>query len=149
MMEKILIAGIGSVLRADDGLGPRVIDELKKETLAEEVTLHSGDVSGLDLLKVFPGFDKIIIVDAADFGAAPGTIRIFSLPEIKRSGFRNAVSTHGISLKETLILSEKLDLQDNITIVGVQPGDISHKLDLSDIIKSRMPAIMTVVKDLI
>ena len=33
---KTLIVGVGSILRGDDGLGMRVIDELKKEKISDK-----------------------------------------------------------------------------------------------------------------
>ena len=40
-MATILIVGIGSILRGDDAIGTRVIDELEKENLPGDVKLHS------------------------------------------------------------------------------------------------------------
>ena len=149
VVKKILITGIGSILRGDDGIGVRVIDELEKEDLPREVLLHSGDVSGLDLLKVFPGHEKVIIIDAADMAEAPGTVKVFNAEDIKREGFKDVLSTHGMGLLETLTLAKNLDLGSEIVIIGVQPLDISYNLELSDLMKSKIPQVVEEIKKLI
>jgi len=149
VMKKILVTGVGSILRGDDGVGVRVIDELEKEKLSANVKLHSGDVSGLDLLKVFPGHERIVIVDAADIKEEPGTVRVLDLSEIKKADFKDQFSTHGMALLETLTLAEKIGLDMEIKIVAVQPEDTSFKLGLSALIEQKVPDIIGKVRELI
>ena len=148
-MNKTIIIGVGSILRGDDGLGIRVIDELEKEPLPSNITLHSGDISGIDLLKYFPDFERVIIVDTADMKESPGTVRVFGSAEIKKNGFQKTVSTHGMALLETLMLAEKLDIQSKITVIGVQPGNTSPGVGLTGIIENRIPSIVSIVKDIL
>jgi hydrogenase maturation protease len=148
---KILVVGVGSVLRGDDAVGVRVIDELEKQDLPKEINIHRGDISGLDLLKIIPGHERAIIIDAADMKEAPGTIRIFSFNEIREAGFSNMLSTHGMTLLETLTLAEKLDLNKTceMTIIGIQPEDVSFNLDMSPLIKGKIQEIVETVKTLL
>jgi len=144
-MRKTVIIGVGSILRGDDGVGPRVIDEMEKMSLPEGVSLYSGDISGLDLLKILPAYSRAIIVDAADMGLEPGDSRVFSPKEIKKSEFNDSYSTHGMALLETLTLAEKLDMETVITIVGVQPGNTGYDLELSEPVKTKIPQIIKTV----
>ena len=148
-MKKVLITGVGSILRGDDGIGVRVIDELEKEKLPENVRLHSGDVSGLDLLKVFPGNERVVIIDAADIKEKPGTIKVLDFKDIKKSDFSDKFSTHGMALLETLTLAERLDLGCEIKIVAVQPEDTSFKLELSGLIEKKVPDIVNKIKEIV
>ena len=148
-MKDTLIIGIGSILRGDDGVGSRVIDELEKRHLPENVVLERGDLSGLDLLKYFPKFEKVIIIDAADMKEKPGTIKVFSLKDIKNNAFKDAVSTHGMALPETLALSERLDIKSDIKVVGIQPEDVSFSLNLTDRIGERIPAVVDLITEII
>ena len=50
-MQKTLVIGVGSILRGDDGVGIKVIEELQKEKFSSKVKLLSGDISGLELIK--------------------------------------------------------------------------------------------------
>ena len=148
-MAKTLIVGIGSILRGDDAVGTRVIDELEKENLPGDVKLHSGDISGLDLLKVFPGNDRVIIIDAADMGEVPGTVKVFESKDIKKASFNDHFSTHGMALLETLTLAERLEMDCRITIVGVQPFDTEFNLEMSEGMLKRVPEVIEEVKKLL
>ena len=148
-MKKVLVVGIGSILRGDDGVGTMVIDGLEKEALPEYVSLERGDLSGIDLLKYFPDFEKVIIVDAADMKEAPGTIKVFQSAVIKKSDFNDCVSTHGMALLETLTLAEKLDIPSEITIIGIQPQDVSFRLGLSDTVEKTIPSVIEKVKQVL
>lgn len=149
IMKKIFVIGVGSILCGDDGVGPRVIDALKKEKLPENITVYSGDLSGLDLLKFFPDYDEVIIVDAADMKLEPGQVRIFKPKDIKKADFNDKFSTHGMALLETLTLASELEMASDITIVGVQPEDTSFNLDMTETIKLKIPEIVKVVKKII
>jgi len=145
-MQKTLIVGVGSVLRGDDGVGVRVIEELEGGDFPEGVELCSGDISGLDLLKVFSDYERVIIIDAADMGEMPGTIRVFTPLQIKNTPFKDGFSTHSIGLAETLTLAEGLDIECDITIIGVQPSETSYRLEMSNIIQGSIPRIIHQVR---
>ncbi len=148
-MKKTLIIGIGSILKGDDGIGPRVIDELEKYSLPDNITLERGDLSGVDLIKFFPEFERVIIVDAADMKEPPGEVRVFNFDQIKESTFSDSFSTHGMALLETLTLSEALDMSPEIIIIGVQPENVSYSLKLSGLIESRIAYIIKTLKELL
>ncbi|MDD5634311.1 MAG: hydrogenase maturation protease [Candidatus Omnitrophica bacterium] len=147
--KKILVVGIGSILRSDDGVGVEAIEILEKEKLPENVSLLGADVSGMNLLKYFPGHEKIIIIDAAEMGEKAGTVKVFGLNEIEKARFNDKFSTHGMALLETLTLGAKLGMRNDITIIGVEPENTGFGLELSSTIKSRIPQIVEKVKELI
>jgi hydrogenase maturation protease len=146
-MKKTIIIGIGSILRGDDGIGPRVIEELEKQRLPESISLRSGEISGLDILKYFPGFERVIIVDAADMKTAPGTIKVFNSAQIKKSDFTGTHSTHGMTLLETLTLAEKLGMDPEILIVGIQPNNTTFRMGLSNRIEQKIPSLISKIKE--
>jgi len=145
-MKKTLVIGVGSILRGDDGVGAEVVNRLGKEKLSQNIKLEYADVSGLDLLKYFPGFERVIIIDAADMKENAGVVKIFKSSQINNKNFNDAVSTHGVSLLDTLALAKKLDILSEIIIVGVQPRDISFKLGLTREIKKRIPFVVGEIK---
>ena len=149
MDKKTLVIGIGSVLRGDDGIGARIVDELEKEDIPKSVTLERGDLSGLDLLKYFPNFENVVVIDAADMKEKPGTIKVFKSKEIEKNAFQDSVSTHGMALPETLVLAERLEIPSDITIVGVQPESIAFNLELTKTIQEKIPAILDTIKELL
>ena len=73
LYPEIVIAGCGNPLFADDGFGPAVIEELQKLTLPDNVKVGSLDLAAPILFLPFLSevTKKLVIVDIADFGAAP------------------------------------------------------------------------------
>lgn len=148
-MERTLVIGIGSILRSDDAVGIRVIEELEKETFPEHISLRSADISGLDFLKCIYGYEKAVIIDAADMKERPATVRIFKAADMGKGGFKDTVSTHGMGLVDTLKLAEELDISTKMIIVGVQPKNISFGLELSEEIKKIIPRVVLEVKKIL
>ena len=77
-MMRILIAGVGNVLRGDDGFGIEVLHRLSETLTVEGVEYFESGIAGISLVqKLMDGFDALIIIDALDRGAEPG--RVFVL----------------------------------------------------------------------
>jgi len=83
---KILIAGIGNVLRGDDGFGIRVIEALSKDArVTAGIDLYEAGIAGIGLVQeLINGYDALIMVDAVDQGSRPGTLFILDpiVPEV-------------------------------------------------------------------
>jgi len=72
---RILIAGVGNVLRGDDGFGIEVLHHLQRTPAVEGVEYFESGIAGISLVqKLMDGFDALIIIDALDRGAAPGQV---------------------------------------------------------------------------
>ncbi len=113
---EVLIAGIGNPYRSDDGLGPKIADEVAGITGIKNI----GPISEpLDLLGRFDNAELAILVDAMKSSLPAGTIRIFdlNLPEVKT----NVTSTHGIGLERTVALARVLARAPaKIIVVGIE-----------------------------
>ena len=71
----LLVIGCGNVLRGDDAAGPVVIRRLwERGGLGDNVRLADGGTSGMDVAFQMRHADRVLIVDAAATGAAPGTV---------------------------------------------------------------------------
>lgn len=71
---KTLILGIGNSILRDDGVGPAVVRELKKNTLPPGVFLEITNQAGISLLDLFTGYDTLIVIDAVTTDSNPGDI---------------------------------------------------------------------------
>lgn len=125
---KVLIFGIGNLLRSDDGAGLHIIEALGKENLGDNVDLKEG-LSGLDILDAIKGYDRIIFVDAIKCGARPGTVYKL-LPE----DFPNMQTIHSSSTHLNMDFPSMLELgktlfpekmPENIIIVAIEAKDIT------------------------
>jgi hydrogenase maturation protease len=82
----ILVLGLGNLLMTDDALGSRVIETLERcFTFPAQVALLDGGTLGLDLLPRLEGIDKLLVVDALEMDAAPGTLFRLAGDEVPRA----------------------------------------------------------------
>ncbi len=125
LAQDILVLGVGNLLRQDEGVGVRVIKELVANYyLPETVTVVDGGTAGFRLLPLLMDARRLIIVDALDVGAPPGTV-IECTPEDLESPVLSA-SLHEAGPMELLVELEAATGQSIPTvIVGVQPANLS------------------------
>ena len=84
----VLVLGIGNTLLSDDGVGVHVIRALEESRSAqghleispderESVRLRDAGTVGLALLPEIAAAESLIVVDATNFGGAPGEVQLF------------------------------------------------------------------------
>jgi len=61
---KTLVLGIGNPILGDDGVGVHVARELAKLIEDDAITVEDASTSGLNLLDIIPGYEKVIIIDS-------------------------------------------------------------------------------------
>ena len=73
---RVLVAGIGNILRGDDGFGVLVIDALKATFSSDpSVTLVETGIAGVGLVQhLMGGYNTLIIVDAVQRGLEAGRV---------------------------------------------------------------------------
>ncbi len=151
--KETLILGVGNPLRRDDGIGPEVIrwfteSSTKKNNsynLPSDVNLINGGTDGLGLIEYLKDYNKIIIIDAVEMGLPPGTIKVFTPDEAVISINTDSLSTHGFGIAELIKLAKELDINPELVIVGVQPGDLSYGENLSATVKSNFHELLETI----
>jgi len=126
-VKKILIAGIGNILRSDDGIGIRVTEILQSKDLPSNVDIIEG-TSGIDLIGAFKGYDRVVIVDAMKTNREPGSIEIFSLGHLHVRGMTHPFSSHDLDISGLLNLGKKIfpdHMPDDVVIVGIEADDVT------------------------
>jgi hydrogenase maturation protease len=127
---RVLVACVGNVLRGDDGFGQAVEQQLALSgALPPEVDLIETGIGGMAIVQQLTrGYDLLIVVDAVDRGAAPGTIFVLE-PEVPepssldldewRERFSNL---HLAEPSRVMLLARALGvLPERVRIVGCQP----------------------------
>jgi hydrogenase maturation protease len=136
-MSKILIAGVGDLLRRDDGFGPRVVQKLKELKLPDGVMIRDYGTSCFELIFDLKDFDEVIFIDAIDFEGNFGEIKIIE-PKARKMGKEELVrsinmSLHEIELQQIIDLAYSLNvLPKKVLVVGCRPKDLSFGLGLSE-----------------
>jgi hydrogenase 3 maturation protease len=128
IIGKAAIAGIGNIMRGDDGLGPKLIELLR----ARSVNAPLFDCGTAPENYIFPmlksACDTIILIDAANMGLDPGDARIIDVDDITNVSF----STHSPSPKLFIDLLKMGNENMNIFVISVQPKDTSLGSPLSE-----------------
>jgi len=141
----VAIVGIGNIMRGDDGCGPKLIENLGRR----QVKARLFDCGTVPENYIFPilstSCDTIILVDAADFGAKPGSMKALALNELSASG----ISTHNSSIRlfTDLLMTGKDNL--NIFAVAIQPKRIAFGDSLSDEVKLGIDALTEIFAEVL
>ncbi len=132
---KVVIVGIGNVLKGDDGFGPALIERLngKMNALCIDAGTAPENYTG-KIVKAEP--DTILLVDAAHLDLEPGRYRILKPDEILKSGF----TTHDMSPR---MFMEYIGSRTKAAIymLGIQPEKISLGDEMSETVKKTLDEI--------
>jgi len=142
-MTRILVAGVGNVLRGDDGFGAAVIERLGELPPGAEA-VETG-IGGVALLQeLLAGCEGLVLVDAVDRGAAAGTL-FELLPEVGDAV--HVADVHLANPDRVLSMAKTMGaLPARVRIVGCQPGEVDElRQVLSPPVEAAVePAVATV-----
>ena len=145
-VRHVLILGLGNPLLGDEGIGVRVVEELQGLELPDGVTVVEGGTAGLGLVDLMKGYQKVIIVDAADMGHPPGCVVRFTPLEAQLKTVEAPLSLHQIGLGEALTLAEALEVAPaERIIIGVQPSQVEMGAGLSPEVERAIPKIIRTI----
>ena len=117
-----LVIGVGNEWRGDDGAGLAVARRLRDAGV--RAVARGGEPVGL--LDAWEGEPRVILVDAVDSGARPGSVHRVDAtagalpPELFRT------STHHLSVADAVELARALDrLPQQLEVYGIEGRDFS------------------------
>ena len=142
------IIGFGNKYRSDDGIGIRVVEELRKLDSFRNIDIIDGGTSGTDLIFLVKDCRKIIIIDAIDAGQNVGdvvNIQISDVEEFIKRDYKS-LSLHDLNLADILKLIKALKINADISIIGVKPKKMDFGDKLSTEIEKKIPEIISLVK---
>jgi len=140
--NKTLILGIGNTLLSDEGAGIHMLGYMQRHypDLADVKYLDGGTLS-FTLATWIEAADNLIVIDAAELKAAPGTVEVFSGEEMDRFAGRTKRSVHEVSLGDMLAIAHLTgSLPANRALVAIQPEEIDWGHCLSNPVKRALPA---------
>ncbi len=119
---RVLVAGVGNVLRGDDGFGPAVT-RLLSDDMPDGVEVIETGIGGIALLQeLMTGCDGLILVDAVDQGEAPGTV-IFMRPDVPEAV--HVPDVHLANPDRVLSMAKTMGvLPERVIIVGCQVSSV-------------------------
>ena len=121
--RRVLVAGVGNVLRGDDGFGPAVAARL--DDLPDGAEVVETGIGGIALLQeLMAGCDALVLIDAVDRDAPPGTVFLID-PEVGEA--RHVADVHLANPDRVLTTAKALGvLPERLLIVGCQPAGVDE-----------------------
>ena len=118
----MLVGCVGNVLRGDDGFGPAVAERLSLPAGARIVETGIGGIALLQ--ELMTGWDALVLVDAMELGAEPGTVASV-IPEVADA--RHVPDVHLANPQRVLETAKGLGvLPDRVVMVGCQPTELDE-----------------------
>jgi len=101
--RKVLVLGVGNTLLQDDGLGVHVARRLRARPRVDtRATIIDGGTLGLSLLPDVEASAGFIVIDAAELGEPPGTVRVFEDTAMDRQLSGRKRSVHEVAVADLL-----------------------------------------------
>jgi len=128
---QILVAGVGNLLRGDDGFGVEVAKALLDRSLPPEVRVVETGIGGIHLVQeMLAPTDALLVIDAVDLGRPPGTVLVVQ-PEVidvhtltPMERFDALADMHYAKPERAFMLAKALGvLPGRFLMVGCQPVD--------------------------
>jgi hydrogenase maturation protease len=128
---RILVAGVGNILRGDDGFGVVAAHRLADEGVPEEVNVLDVGIGGIHMVQeLLDPVEGLVVLDAVDLARPPGTVLVLRPEVVDVHGMTpqerhdHLADMHYATPERALMLARGLGvLPDSTWIVGCQPGD--------------------------
>lgn len=147
-VPRVLVIGMGNVLMRDEGIGVRAVEELEaRYTLPDNVRVVDGGTTGMELFEPMRNADCLIVADAVNAGAPPGT-RVRIANEEIRAFFQTKLSNHQLGLSDLLaLLAFKGEMPRHVAIIGMVPHLLDNRLGLSEPAAEGLDAMVGMLVD--
>jgi hydrogenase maturation protease len=149
-VKKTLVLGLGNILLSDEGVGVRVVERLQERYgLPPEVQILDGGTLGLDLLPYVESADHLLVVDALELGAKPGTLARLEGDQVP-AFFSPKASAHQMGLVDLLAAAHLAGYEpEKLVLWGTQPGKMDVGLELSPAVSAQVePLVEKVLAEL-
>lgn len=133
-MTRVLVAGVGNLLRGDDGFGVEVARRLDAMELPAGVHVIETGIGGIALVQELQeGWDVLIVVDTVDRGRDPGSVLVIE-PDVIDVELLSWSERHDMLADmhlatpwRALMLARALGvLPPIVRMVGCQPVDLER-----------------------
>lgn len=138
------VLGLGSLIQSDDGVGVYALRQLVQDPrLSSSAELIEGGTKGLDLLPYLQGAHRLLILDAVDVGAVPGTVVRLAGEDL--NGLPGQGSAHELAVADLLVALRLLGQEpEEIVLLGVQPETTGLGTSLSPTVEAALPELVDV-----
>ena len=138
---KTVFAGVGNRMRGDDGVGPCIIDQIKDSCAAICIDVGVAPENYIEkIARIQP--DTVVFIDATDFGALAGEVRLFESDNI----VGGKLSTHALSLKMACEYLQARKASCKVFLLAIQPQTMNMGEGLSEAVNRAAVKICQLLK---
>jgi hydrogenase maturation protease len=144
-VKGVLVLGVGNILLSDEGAGVRAAEVIGRLDLGSDVEVLDGATAGADLAFMIAGRRKVIVIDAAQYDAAPGTVLRFGLADIE-AGRAARMSLHELGVVDAVAIAGHLgEAPGEVVFFGIVPKTFEWGLELSAEVERAIPKVIDAV----
>jgi hydrogenase 3 maturation protease len=136
--SKILFAGVGNVLRSDDGVGVYIVSGLENRNNVSKLLVEVSIENYINKINSISP-DILVIADCLDFNRESGYADI--IPVELTNEFN--ISSHNITLKR---VSEFLKMK--VFVLGIQPASLCVGENMTPVVKESADKIIEIINDI-
>ena len=152
----ILVLGLGNTLLSDDGFGVHVVTMLQRSTAEDgnidlaHVKYIDGGTIGLNLLPDVEAAEGLILIDAAELGAAAGTLALFEGAAMDAQLGGRKRTPHEVAAFDLIATASMLGRCPGMrALVAVQPWSVSWGLEPTAPVAAAIPGACQMVRDIV
>ena len=138
---QFVVLGFGNVLLSDDGAGVHLVERLRLELGPDAAEFIDAGTLSFSLLPYIEATASMLIIDAVELDASPGTLALFEGVMMDRflSSTRRR-SAHEVGLIDLLDMARVRDcLPPRRALLCLQPGRIDRGEQLSTPLAAALP----------
>ncbi|MCG6877129.1 MAG: HyaD/HybD family hydrogenase maturation endopeptidase [Betaproteobacteria bacterium] len=135
--DRVLVLGIGNTLLSDEGAGVHAVRQLQAGAADRSgIDYMDGGTLSFTLAGPIEESDAVVVIDAADFGAEAGAVRVFegeAMDDFLGSARKRSV--HEVGLQDLMAVAALAGrLPERRALIGIQP----HELGWGDALSPRV-----------
>jgi hydrogenase maturation protease len=143
--SSVLVLGLGNPILGDDGVGWRVASEVKERTreINPPIEVDWASFGGLRLMERMLGYQRVILIDAAQTGQHPiGAVHLCALEDLADPMLGHTASAHdaslGISLRMADAMGEVVPSRVEVLTVEI-PSALEFSEELTPQVAASIP----------
>jgi hydrogenase maturation protease len=142
--DRVVLMGLGNILLSDEGVGVHAVNKIKElYAFSPPIDIIDGGTLGLDLLPLFQDRERILIIDAVDFGKAGGFVGTLDNEAIP-SVLNPRLSAHHIGVSDLLFTTRLTrTTQPDVSLIGIQPGSLDVGLEMTPDIRAKLDSLIS------
>lgn len=146
-----LVLGVGNTILTDEGVGPWVVERLRAlNPQVPGVTWMDGGTLSFSIAASVEDAEYLIVVDATELNAEPGTVRVFVDEEMDKMLGGHGRSIHEVGLMDLVNMARLTErLPRRRALVGIQPEIVDWGTEPSPAVGAAMAEAARAVATLI